>query len=125
MSKVSAVWCKRFDGSTMDGFLADIFRDRSQRACVVADFFSGMGRAVQLWNSIRYLEASCRLCKAMSDKEIGEDEGNALFRLLFAQTVRQDGCCWSLACRKRLRETPLSLREVLMGAPSCTNGHRE
>ena len=41
---------------------------------------------MQLWNSIRHLEASCRLCKARSDKEIGEDEGNALFRLLFAQT---------------------------------------
>ena len=34
---------------------------------------------------MRHLGASCRLCKAMSEKEIGEDEGNALFRLLFAQ----------------------------------------
>ena len=85
-NKVSAVWCKRFDGSTIDDILPDVFRDRTQRACVVADFFSGKGPAVQLWNSIRYLEASCRLCKAISDKAIGEEEGNALFRLLFAQT---------------------------------------
>ena len=90
MNEVSTVRCKRFDGSTIDDFLSDVFRDRTQRPCVVADFCSGKGRAVQLWNSIRYLEASPRLCKAISDKEIGEEEGNALglFRLLFAQTGR-------------------------------------
>ena len=87
MNKVSTVWpwCKRFDGSTIDDFLEDLFRDRTQRACVIADFFSGKGRAVQMWNSLRYLEASCRLCKATGDGEIGENEGNSLFRLMFAQ----------------------------------------
>ena len=55
MNKVSAVWCKRFDGSTIDDFLEHQirFRDRTQRACVIADLFSGSGRAVQMWNSIR------------------------------------------------------------------------
>ena len=86
MNKVSTVWCKRFDGSTIEDFLEHLFRDRTQRACVIADFFSGSGRAVQMWNSIRYPEASCRLCKAMSQNEIGEEAGNALFRLLFTQT---------------------------------------
>ena len=75
MNKVSTVWCKRFDGSTIEEFLSDVFRDRTQRPCVVADFFSGSGRSVQLWNSVRYLEASCRLCKATSEKEIGEPGG--------------------------------------------------
>ena len=85
-NKIPTVWCKRFDGSTIEDFLQDVFRDTTQRTCVVADFFSAGGRAVQMWNSIRYLEASCRLCRAMSEGEIGEAEGNALFRLLFAQT---------------------------------------
>ena len=85
-NKIPAVWCKRFDGSTIEDFLTDVFRDTTQRPCAVADFFSGGGRAVQMWNSIRYREASYRLCRAMSEKEIGEAEGNALFRLLFAQT---------------------------------------
>ena len=89
MSKVSAVWCKRFDGSTIDDFLEDLFscRDRThgQRACVIADFFSSKGRAVQMWDSIRYLEASCRLCKAVSEGAIGQNEGSSLFRLMFAQ----------------------------------------
>ena len=59
----------------VDDFLRDVFRDQAKRPCVVADFFSAKGRAVQLWNSTRYLEASCRLCKAISDKAIGEEEG--------------------------------------------------
>ena len=37
-------------------------------------------------NSLPYREASYRLCKAMSEGEIGQDEGHSLFRLLFAQT---------------------------------------
>ena len=80
-NKVSAVLCKRFDGSIIEDFLRDVVRDpiATERPCVVADFFSGGGRAVQLWNSGRYLEASCRLCKAMSEKGIGEVEGNALY----------------------------------------------
>ena len=61
-------------------------RIQRKTSLVVAEFFGAKGRAVQLWNSARYLEASCRLCKAISDKTIGEKEGNALFRLLFAQT---------------------------------------
>ena len=84
--KVSTVWCKRFDGSTFEEFAEDVFRDRTTRSCVVADFFGAKGRSVQLWNSTRYLEASCRLCKAISDRTIGAEEGDALFRLLFAQT---------------------------------------
>ena len=79
----------RFDGSTIEGFLEHLFRDRTKRACVVAGFFSGRGRAhaVQLWNSIRYPESPCRPCKAIRQNEIaGEEAGNALFRLLFAQT---------------------------------------
>ena len=88
MSKVSTVWCKRFDGSTFEEFAEDVFRDQNKRPCVVAEFFSAKGRAVQLWNSTRCLEVSCRLCKAISDKTIGAEEGDALFRLLFefAQT---------------------------------------
>ena len=85
INKVSAVWCKRFDGSTIEDFLEDLFRDTTERACVISDFFSGKGRAVQMWNSLRYLEASCRLCRAISEGEIGQDEGHSLFRLLFAQ----------------------------------------
>ena len=86
-NKVSAVWCKRFN-LTIEDFLRDVFCDPTERRrpCAVADYISNGGRAVQLWNSIRYLETSCRLCRAMSEKEIGEVEGNALFRLLFAQT---------------------------------------
>ena len=84
--KVPTVWCKRFDGSTFEDFAEDVFRDRTTRACVVADFFGAKGRSVQLWNSTRYLEASCRLCRAISDRTIGTEEGDALFRLLFAQT---------------------------------------
>ena len=40
-SKVSAVWCNRFDGSTIEGFefLRDVFRDPTERPCVVAGFF--------------------------------------------------------------------------------------
>ena len=85
-NNMPAVWCARFDGSTIEDFPEHLFRDRTKRACVVADFFSGNGRAVQMRNSIRYLEAPCRLCKATNLREIGEDAGNALFRLLFAQT---------------------------------------
>ena len=98
MDEVSAVWCERFDGSAIEDFLRDVVRDRdpTERPCVVANSFSGGGRAVQqlqLRNSERYLEASCRLCIAMIEKEIGEVEGNALFRLLFARApLRQDGC---------------------------------
>ena len=86
MNKVCTVWCKRFDGSTFEDFATDVFRDQQKRPCVVAEFFSAKGRAVQLWNSTRYPEASCRLCKAISDKTIGAEEGDALFRLLFSQT---------------------------------------
>ena len=32
MNKVSAVRCKRFDGGTIDDFLEDLFRDRTQRS---------------------------------------------------------------------------------------------
>ena len=32
MYKVSAVWCARFDGSTIEGFLEHLFRDRTKRA---------------------------------------------------------------------------------------------
>ena len=90
VDKVPAVWCKRFDGSmrTIEDFLEHLFRDRTQRVRAIADFFSGSGRAVGMWNSIRYPESSCRLCKAMSSSqnEIGEEAGHGLFRLLFAQT---------------------------------------
>ena len=88
MSKIPTARCKRFDGSTFEDFAKDVFRDQSQRPCVVADFFSAKGRAVRLWNSTRYIEASRRLFKAISDKKIGAEEGDALglFWLLFAQT---------------------------------------
>ena len=51
---------KRFDGirSTIEDLLEDLFRDQSKRACVISDFFSGKGRAVPMWNLLRYLEAS-------------------------------------------------------------------
>ena len=80
------MWCARFDGSTIDHFLEEIFRDTTKRACIISDFFSGKGRAVQMWNSLRYPEAPCKLCKAMSEGEIGMDEGHSPFRLLFSQT---------------------------------------
>ena len=41
---------------------------------------------VQMWNSIRYLEASCRRRKAIGHRGIGDGAGNALFGLQFAQT---------------------------------------
>ena len=55
MNKIPTVWCKRFAGTTIEDFLQDVFRDTTQRACVVSDFFSGGGRAVQMWNSIRVI----------------------------------------------------------------------
>ena len=69
------MWCKQFDGSTIEDFLEDpgLFRDQTQRACVIAGLSSGSGHAVQLWNSARYLEALRRLCKAMNQHEIGEE----------------------------------------------------
>ena len=48
--------CARFDGSAIAGFLA-VFRANN---CVISGFFSGKGRAVQMWNSIRHLGASRR-----------------------------------------------------------------
>ena len=57
LNKVSTVWCKRFDGSTVtvDDFVKDVFRDQTKWPCVVADFLGAKGLAVQLWNSARYL----------------------------------------------------------------------
>ena len=120
MNKAPAVWCKRFDGSTIEDFLEDLFRDQTKRACVISDFFSGKGRAVQMWNSLRYLEASCRLCKAMSGGEIRQDElefeGHSLFRLLFAQTG------WILLEPGMVKATEGN--PVPMGTLFCTNGCR-
>ena len=81
-SKVPAVLRARFDGN----FLPQLPRDRTQRAFVIAGFVSSGGRAVRICNSMRYLEPPCRLCKAISQKDVGEEAGHALFRLLFAQT---------------------------------------
>ena len=43
MNKVPMVWCAQFDGSTIDHFLEGTFRDTTQRACIISDFFSGKG----------------------------------------------------------------------------------
>ena len=86
LSMAAPSWCG-VDGSTIDNFL-EIFRDQasSRRPCVIADFFSGKGRVVQMRSSIRHLEASCRLFKAIRHHEIEDGAGHALYRLLFAQT---------------------------------------
>ena len=99
-----------------------LFRDRTKRACVIADFFSGSGRAVQLWNSIRYLESQCRLCKAISQNEIGEEAGHALFRLLlnFAQT----GSRWMLLEPGMTKATEGTPSFVQRSADEKTTSHQ-
>ena len=69
-----------------------------------------------MWNSLRYLEASCRLCKAMSEGEMGQDEGHSLFRLLFAQAG------WILLEPGMVKATEGN--PVPMGTLFCTNGCR-
>ena len=81
MNKVSAVWCAWFDGSTIEDFLA-AFREILKN-CAIAVFFSGKGRAVQMWNSIRHLETPCRMRKALSQHEIEDEAAHAVPRLLF------------------------------------------
>ena len=94
---VGRVVCSlRWDhGSTIEGFLEHLFGDQTERACVIAVFFSEKGRAVQMWNSIRYLEASCRLCKAMSQREIEElrRKGQGM-PCSGSCLLKQGGSCW-------------------------------
>ena len=52
MKKVSTVWCKRFDGSTVDDFVKHVFRDQAKRPCVVADF--SVSRAVRCSRGTRH-----------------------------------------------------------------------
>jgi hypothetical protein len=118
MQKVSTVWCARFDGSTIDHFLEEIFRDTTKRSCVISDFFSGKGRAVQMWNSLRYLEASCKLCRAMDQGHIGMDEGHSPFRLLFAQTG------WILLEQGMERATEGNPQFVQRSANGTTTSHQ-
>ena len=44
MNKVPDVCCKRFGGSTIEGLLEhpELFRERTQRACVIAGFSVGV-----------------------------------------------------------------------------------
>ena len=63
MSRVSAVRCKRLDGSTIDDFLGDLLRDQTKRACGISDFFQRQGPSsanAYLCHTVRHLTDCAR-----------------------------------------------------------------
>ena len=42
---------------------------------------------MQVHNSVRYLEITCRICRTISDGTLGYDVGCWLFQLVFTQTL--------------------------------------
>ena len=52
----------------------------------MADYFSHGGRAVQVYNSVRFIEIPCRICREISDGTLEYAMGCWLFQLVFTQT---------------------------------------
>ena len=83
LQKIPSAWCAAFDGSAYEHFL-DHEEFRSGY-CAIAGFFKQCGMAVQVHNSVRYPEVTCRICRAISDGTLGHDVGCWLFQLVFTQ----------------------------------------
>ena len=54
----------------------------------MADYFEHGGRAVQVYDSVRFLEITCRICRAISDGTLRYDVGCRLFQVVFIQAGR-------------------------------------
>ena len=82
LQKIPPVRCAGFDGSTY-GHPLEEFREGY---CSMAEYSMHGGRAVQVYNSVSFLEITCRICRAMPDGTLGYDMGCWLFQLVFTQT---------------------------------------